>query len=167
MKQYIKHTFLTLLAVAISAIGFGQEVIYETGFESGEGFSASTSYTNTDLKLCGPYSGLKWGTICGTATKTESLVISGNQSMHIRYGSPQLTPYCMMDFSLNNVASIEFEAKGTQAGSIKVEYSTDDGTSWAGGEVYEISTSSSHITYTIAPTNNIRFKISSLINKGS
>ena len=165
MKQYIKHTFLTLLAVAISAIGFGQEVIYETGFESGDGFSASTSYTNTDLKLCGPYSGLKWGTICGTATKTESLVISGNQSMHIRYGSSKLTPYCMMEFSLNNVASIEFEAKGTQAGSIKVEYSTDDGTSWAGGEVYEISTSSSHRTYTIAPTNNVRFKISSLIKK--
>ncbi len=165
MIQRLKHTLLTLISVVISSIAAGQEVIYETGFESGDGFSASTSYTNTDLKLCGPYSGLKWGTICGTATKTESLVISGNQSMHIRYGSSKLTPYCMMEFSLNNVASIEFEAKGTQAGSIKVEYSTDDGTSWAGGEVYEISTSSSHITYTIAPTNNVRFKISSLIKK--
>ena len=165
MKQYIKHTFLTLLAVAISATGFGQEVIYETGFENGEGFLAGSAPNNDTIDTFTPNDGNRWETIYGAVTNAKSYTINGGQSMRLRFGSSKQTPYCAMCFPLNGVTSIEFDAKGKTTGKIEVAYSIDGGNTWIGEKSYDVKTSQNHITRTIDKTDNVRFKISSLIKK--
>lgn len=167
MKQRLMHTLLTFLTLSISSIAAGQEVIYETGFESGEGFSAGSAPNNNTIDTFTPNDGNSWETIYGNITDGKTYTINGNQSMRLRYISSKQTPYCAMCFSLSNVTSIEFDAIGTTPGKIEVAYSTDGGSTWAGEKTFDVKTTKSHITYTIDPTDNIRFKISSLINKGS
>ena len=168
MKRYLKRILFALLAVTIWGGGsYAQGVVYETGFESSDGFSASTSYNNTTVVQVGPNdTNLKWGTICGNVTNTKRVVIGGGQSMHLRYyDSNGKTPYCFTAFSLDNVSSLEFDVKGYEAsGEIRVEYSTDNGDSWDGARTYEVTTDVSRIVYTLdSPANNVRLKISSLI----
>ena len=168
MKRYLKRILFALLAVTIWGGGsYAQDVVYETGFESSDGFSASTTYNNTTVVQVGPNdTNLKWGTICGNVTKTQAAVIGGSQSMHLRYyNSNKKTPYCFTTFSLDNVSSLEFDVKGYGAsGEISVEYSTNNGDSWDGEKTYEVTTDVSHVVYTLdSPTNNVCLKISSLI----
>ena len=168
MKRYLKRILFALLAVTIWGGGsYAQDVVYETGFESSDGFSASTTYNNTTVVEVGPNdTNLKWGTICGNVTNTKRVVIGGGQSMHLRYyDSNGKTPYCFTAFSLDNVSSLEFDVKGYEAsGEIRVEYSTDNGDSWDGARTYEVTTDVSRIVYTLdSPANNVRLKISSLI----
>ena len=58
-----------------------------------------------------------------------------------------------------------FKAKTSSSGKIKVEYSTDKGTTWNGAKEYQISTTVSNISYQLSetPVNNVSIKITSLI----
>src|SRR5690606_1061877 len=84
-KQHKKRTALLtgLLTLCTLWMGWGQEtLIYETGFESSEGFAASTTYNNTTVLMSGP-SGEEWGTYYGTPSTTSP--ITGGQSMQMRW----------------------------------------------------------------------------------
>lgn len=165
MKQHLLRFIIALFTISIwGGTSWGQNVIYDTGFEDSEGFKASTTYNNKDLKNFGP-TDKSWQTICGSPTTTASLVINGDQSLHLRYYDSVLeTPYTNTAFSLNNVKGIIFNVKGDTEGKILVQHSTDDGMSWEEGKEYDIQTTVIQIKYELPNiSNNVRFKISSLI----
>ncbi len=70
-----------------------------------------------------------------------------------------------MKFYIDGVTDLYFKAKTSSSGKIKVEYSTDKGTTWNGAKEYQISTTVSNISYQLSetPVNNVSIKITSLI----
>lgn len=141
--------------------GYSQEVLYSTGFETSEGYTTSTTY-NTNVTV-GP-SGKQWY-ICNGCVSTSNL-IEGGSSLHMRYyKSNKKTPYAQMKFYIDGVTDLYFKAKTSSSGKIKVEYSTDKGTTWNGAKEYQISTTVSNISYQLSetPVNNVSIKITSLI----
>lgn len=134
-------------------------LLYETGFESSEGFEASTNYNNDKLKLEGP-ANQQWGIICGTPSTNS--VISGDQSMQMRYyKSVGAAPYVLMDFDLQNVSKVVYKAKTANESNntLLVQHSTDGGDTWSEGESYSLTTSVSEFTYVVEGENtDVRFK---------
>lgn len=152
---------LTLLTIVCTVGGYSQEVLYSTGFETSEGYTTSTTY-NTNVTV-GP-SGKQWY-ICNGCVSTSNL-IEGGSSLHMRYyKSNKKTPYAQMKFYIDGVTDLYFKAKTSSSGKIKVEYSTDKGTTWNGAKEYQISTTVSNISYQLSetPVNNVSIKITSLI----
>ena len=70
-----------------------------------------------------------------------------------------------MKFYIDGVTDLCFKAQTSSSGKIKVEYSTDKGTTWNGAKEYQISTTVSNISYQLSetPVNNVSIKITSLI----
>lgn len=152
---------LTLLTIVCTVGGYAQEVLYSTGFETSEGYTTSTTY-NTNVTV-GP-SGKQWY-ICNGCVSTNNL-IEGGSSLQMRYYTTnKKTPYAQMKFYIDGVTDLYFKAKTSSSGKIKVEYSTDKGTTWNGAKEYQISTTVSNISYQLSetPVNNVSIKITSLI----
>lgn len=136
-------------------------MLYSTGFETSEGYTTSTTY-NTNVTV-GP-SGKQWY-ICNGCVSTNNL-IEGGSSLQMRYYTTnKKTPYAQMKFYIDGVTDLYFKAKTSSSGKIKVEYSTDKGTTWNGAKEYQISTTVSNISYQLSetPVNNVSIKITSLI----
>jgi hypothetical protein len=150
-----------LLVGAVNGIfGQSERVIYSTGFESSESFTAGTTYNNTTIKNDGPV-GLKWGTYYGTASTTEP--ITGSMSMQMRYytTAPSNHAYTVMNFDLSNVTKVTFKALNTSGNNLQLSYSTDGGTSYTGTDTFTLATSAAEYTYTISATGeyeNLRLK---------
>lgn len=141
--------------------GYAQEVLYSTGFETSEGYTTSSTY-NTNVTV-GP-SGKQWYICNGCVSKTNK--IDGGSSLHMRYYiSNKKTPSAQMKFYIDGVTDLCFKAQTSSSGKIKVEYSTDKGTTWNGAKEYQISTTVSNISYQLSetPVNNVSIKITSLI----
>lgn len=153
--------FLLLLLMMFSwGVAWGQTVAYQTGFESSEGFTASTTYNNTTISYKGP-SGQQWGTIFGTSSTTSAL--TGSQSLQMRiYKNQSVTPYTETNFSIANAVSVEFKATYTNtANKIKVQHSLDDGATWSEGETFTLKTTAATYTYNVTGDNdNVRFRFS-------
>lgn len=81
------------------------------------------------------------------------------------YISNKKTPSAQMKFYIDGVTDLCFKAQTSSSGKIKVEYSTDKGTTWNGAKEYQISTTVSNISYQLSetPVNNVSIKITSLI----
>lgn len=152
---------LTLLTIVCTWGGYAQEVLYSTGFETSEGYTTSSTY-NTNVTV-GP-SGKQWYICNGCVSKTNK--IDGGSSLHMRYYiSNKKTPSAQMKFYIDGVTDLCFKAQTSSSGKIKVEYSTDKGTTWNGAKEYQISTTVSNISYQLSetPVNNVSIKITSLI----
>lgn len=152
---------LTLLTIVCTVGGYTQEVLYSTGFETSEGYTTSSTY-NTNVTV-GP-SGKQWYICNGCVSKTNK--IDGGSSLHMRYYiSNKKTPSAQMKFYIDGVTDLCFKAQTSSSGKIKVEYSTDKGTTWNGAKEYQISTTVSNISYQLSetPVNNVSIKITSLI----
>ena len=152
---------LTLLTIVCTVGGYAQEVLYSTGFETSEGYTTSSTY-NTNVTV-GP-SGKQWYICNGCVSKTNK--IDGGSSLHMRYYiSNKKTPSAQMKFYIDGVTDLCFKAQTSSSGKIKVEYSTDKGTTWNGAKEYQISTTVSNISYQLSETtfNNVSIKITSLI----
>ena len=114
-------------------VNAAETLTYSTGFESAEGFTATTSYNNTTVKYQGP-SDNQWGIIMGTASTTNPLV--GAQSMQMRsYASPSAgydtVGRVYPNWSFQNLTKVVFQAKAyTASSTMTVEYSLDF-SSWA------------------------------------
>jgi hypothetical protein len=104
-----------------------QRLRYTTGFESSEGFTATTTYNTT--KIDGPAS-KQWQFVNGTASSGN--VITGGQSAQLRkYSGTTGNPNINMQFNIDEIHSISFNAKsGTANMGVEVFYSTNDGSSW-------------------------------------
>lgn len=136
-------------------------MLYSTGFETSEGYTTSSTY-NTNVTV-GP-SGKQWYICNGCVSKTNK--IDGGSSLHMRYYiSNKKTPSAQMKFYIDGVTDLCFKAQTSSSGKIKVEYSTDKGTTWNGAKEYQISTTVSNISYQLSetPVNNVSIKITSLI----
>jgi uncharacterized protein YjdB len=108
-----------------------EEIIYSTGFESAQGFTAGTTYNNTSETQFGPV-GSKWGVIMGTPTTTDK--ITDSQSLQMRsYASPSAgnnvvgRAYPISSFS--KMTKVVFSAKASVVQStMSVEYSLNNST---------------------------------------
>lgn len=153
--------FALLLLVLCSGKSWGQEIVYETGFEAGEEFTTSTIYNNSTIAYRGP-EGMQWGTVYGTPSTADR--IEGEQSMQMRIYKNQgdVTPYTEMNFDLENVVSVEFQATYTKTeNQLLVQHSTDGGESWSTGETFTLGTSAQTFTYNIGETvSKARFRFS-------
>jgi len=161
MCSYALAAFVLLML--LPGIGRGQEsVIYTTGFESSDGFTASTSYNNTAVKYQGPV-GSQWGIFMGTASTTGP--ITSLQSMQMRsYASNTTLGSVFTNFDLANVTKVTFKAKAYDANTpnFSAYYSTDGGTSWSSATNFTVTTTSADYTYNISVTGefpSVRIKI--------
>jgi hypothetical protein len=138
-------------------------VIYQTGFESSEGFAASTTYNNTTVVLTGPVNG-KWGTYYGTPSTTSPLI--GGQSMQMRWYTTAVNNlgYTYTNFDLRNVTKVYFQAKNTYRLKLTVSYSIDGGSTFIGDSLYTVDTTKATYLFNISETGQydyvrLKFKI--------
>jgi uncharacterized repeat protein (TIGR02543 family) len=139
-------------------IASGTEVLaYSTEFEDAQGFTASSTYNNATEKLFGP-TGNQWATYYGTPSTTSE--IEGLQSMQCRWytSAPANVGYARTDFVIADVTKVVFNAKGNDGLDVEVSYSIDNGTTWIGAEIFDLTTSSVQYTYTINATGNVMIK---------
>lgn len=154
-------SWLLALMMLFSLNGWGQEtVIYTTGFEADEEFTASTSYNNTEIRYDGPV-GEQWGTYYGTTSTTGA--IAGSQSMQMRWytSTVENLGYTFTNFDLLNVTKVEFLASNTNDINVTVSYSTDGGITFTGEELFALSGTATTYTYYISATGehqNVRLK---------
>jgi len=159
LKSFL--SLILLVCLGSAQMVWGQEtVIYSTGFESSEGFTAGTVYNNTTVAYSGN-AGEQWGTYYGTPSTTGA--ISGAQSIQMRWYTSATSNlgYTFTDFDLANVTKVEFKAANTTGINVIASYSTDGGTSWGGDETFTLSTTTATYTYNISPTGefaNVRIR---------
>ena len=153
----------TLLIGSASVMGQTEQLIYSTGFESSEGFTATTTYNNTTIRYDGP-SESRWGSYYGTASTTGP--ISGSMSMQMRWytAAPSNLGYIFTDFDIANATKVTFKALNTSGNNVSVSYSTDGGASYVGAQTFTLGTSASEFTYNISetgeyPSVRIRFQL--------
>ena len=136
-----------------------EQVVYTTGFESSEGFTAGTTYNNATAVAFGP-AGSQWKTVYGTASTTSA--ITGSQSMQMRWYTSAATTlgYTYTDFDIENVTKVEFVAKNSNNMKVAVSYSTDAGATWQGAQTFDLTSSKATYTYTVnaAGVNNVRLR---------
>ncbi|MDX9846041.1 MAG: T9SS type A sorting domain-containing protein [Tenuifilaceae bacterium] len=151
-KILLRTALLATTLMLFGSVGWGQEtVIYSTGFENSEGFTATTTYNNATVLYSGP-AGEQWGRYYGTPSTTGP--ITDAQSMQMRWYSstPTNLGYVFTDFNLTNVTKVEFKALNTSSNNVTVQYSTDNGGTWVGDQTFTLSTSASIYTYNISAT---------------
>lgn len=127
------------------------------GFESAEGFTASSSYSNTYEKSQGTNA---WGIVNGSAISTAAK-ITGSQSMLIRdYTANDNPAYVRTYFRLSSVKEVLFKAKNTSDGyKLKLSYSTDCGFTWTDANTFDLTSSAAEYKYTFAENvENVAFK---------
>lgn len=142
-----------------------EQIIYQTGFESSEGFASSNTYNNVPINSQGP-EGFKWNFFYGTPSTTGA--ISGSQSAQMRvYSENSNRGYTEMAFSLNNVYKITFDAANTEGVNVNLYYSVDDGESYQLAQLFELTTSLANYEFEL-PTisNNVRFKFELVKDSG-
>lgn len=165
-KSTFLHWFLLLAVIVLGSgkmNGQVEEIIYSTGFESAEGFTASTTYNNTTVAYTGP-TGQRWGTYYGTPSTTGPIV--GAQSMQMRWYTTAQSNlgYTFTDFNLPNASKVVFKAANTivtNGLNVIVSYSTDGGTSYVNPETFTLSATTTEFTYNISATGafaNVRLK---------
>jgi len=165
IKAGMNNSGIVAATYTLPEISGDEEIYYKTGFEASEGFTAGTNYSNTSMAFSGP-ANAQWGTIFGTPTTTN--FITGAQSMQMRwYSSGVNANICgsaETRFDLPNVTKVTFKAKNTVVTNgmdVTVLYSTDEGVSWTGDEVFTLGTTAANFTYNISATGefaNVRIK---------
>ncbi|KQR91859.1 hypothetical protein ASG01_12705 [Chryseobacterium sp. Leaf180] len=143
----MKHKLLfpkmlwAFLMVLSSVWGWGQNLLYTTGFESG--FATSQSYQST--VTTGP-SGGTWKTYYGTPSTTGA--ISGFVSQQIRIYNDGNIGYTQTEFGTANISKVTFKAKNSAANTnVKVEYSLNGGSAWLGATLFTLSTTVADYEY--------------------
>lgn len=125
-----------------------EQVIYQTGFESSEGFTAGTNYQSTISR--GP-EGSQWKFYFGTPS-TDAAIL-GTQSAQMRYyttnGNENNFGYIYTEFSFENVTKVEFSVTRTSTLNIAASYSIDNGENWIGYELFTLSSGTNNLTYNV------------------
>lgn len=157
MKQ--KMLIFALMMLIIGGL-WGQNVIYQTGFEASDGFTAGTVYNNTDILYSGHVDN-QWGTYYGTPSTTAAIL--GNQSMQMRWYTSAISNlgYTYTNFDLANATYVNFFASSTNGLNVKASFSTDGGTTYINEELFILSITATEYTYNISATGeypNVRIK---------
>jgi len=133
-----------------------EEVDYETGFESAQGFTATTTYNNSTPVLQGPALS-QWEFYYGTSSTTSP--ISGTQSAQMRWytTAPTNLGYVKSNFYFDNVDYIEFLASSTLGLNVTVSY-TVNGTDYIGDQLYTLTGTPQVYSYVLPRTSSVSFK---------
>lgn len=128
-------------------------IIYTVGFESEEGFVASTVYNNTTVAFTGN-EGEQWGTYYGTPSTNNHII--GAQSMQMRWytSSPGNIPYTYTNFDLRNVTHVTFVAANSNGLKVNVSHSVDGGETFSTGEVFTLGSTANTFDYTVDETGS-------------
>ena len=131
---------------------------YSTSFDSTEGFEASTTYNNTEEIAFGPEA-KQWKSYFGTASTTGPI---STQSMQMRWytKTPESLGYIYSDFTIYGVNTISFKAMNTNGLNVTVSYSLDEGKTWQGEQLFELTSNALEYIYVIDQNNaqNVRIK---------
>ena len=148
----------------ITVTAAGIPTPYSTGFESSEGFTASSDYQST--VTVGP-DGKQWEIFYGTVSTSSK--ITGDNSLAMRLYSSNNYAYAEMKFDVPGATEVSFKAKASTSNgaSIKVtiKESTDGGESWtavSGWSAKSLTSSAASYSFTVdgAPDKyRIRFEI--------
>lgn len=158
MKSLYTKLLLLVACVMMGSTAWAEEeIIYSTGFESSEGFTANTTYNNTSVAYYGP-SSKQWGTIYGCATTNAYTAGSQGLQMRIYKNQTSPNPNVFTNFSVANpgyeITKIYLEAKTDNKSvfkGFKLQISTDGGESWTDAKTHTFSgTSKETMTYTPA-----------------
>lgn len=165
-KVLLKSMLIIAMMISLGASqvwGQTETIIYSTGFESADGFVASTVYNNPTPVFTGP-AGHQWGTVYGTPSTTTPN--TGLQSMQMRWytTAPTVLGYTFTNFDMANVTKVTFNAKNTNTINVTASYSIDGGSSYVGDETFVLSTTVAPFTYNISatgqyPSVRIKFQI--------
>ena len=152
-----QYTFTTMPGQNITLYAKWETVIYTTGFETSDSFTAGTVYNNTTIKYDGPIS-QQWGTYYGTASTTGP--ITGSMSMQMRFytAAPSNLGYTFTNFSISNVTKVTFKALNTSGNNVRVSYSTDGGATYIGDQTFTLGTSAASYTYNVNYEGSIRIR---------
>lgn len=136
-----------------------EQVIYSTGFESAEGFTAGTVYNNSTVKNFGE-EGKQWGVLGGTASTTDKIADSQSVQMRWYTSAPERLGYAFTDFDLEKVTAISFQYKSTGGLKLRLSYSMDSGQTWVEKAVYDAATAATEVSvvFTEELSANVRFK---------
>lgn len=180
------YTFTAKVVNEVSVVfvsADGPVTIYQTGFESSEGFAASTVYNNVDPVVFGEEGG-SWSITMGTVSTTSA--ISGSQSAQCRfYTNIDTLGVIQSNFQFVHAASVTFKASyGVSACNLKVESSADAQT-WntletltltATADEYSVTISDAEegatvylrfaVAYDTAPTKTSRTYVDDIVVKG-
>ncbi len=125
-----------------------QILLYETGFEVSEGFTAGTTYNNTTVSFSG-LTGEQWGTYYGTPSTTAALVDAQSMQMRWYTSAPENLGYTFTDFDIKNATAITFNAANTSSNNLTLSISKDKGLTWNLVELFTLSSTSTEYTYSI------------------
>lgn len=135
MNRYRKDNILQRVAVSVililsAIVAKADRVIFSTGFEEKEGFSATTNYQGTVTD--GPLN-RKWTVYYGCFSTTSAITDRMSTAIRLYASSIHDYGYLKTNFSLQNVTRLSFKAKAanTKGASIRISvlYSVD-GESW-------------------------------------
>ena len=130
------------------------------GFESSEGFTASTTYNNESTPNTQGPTGEKWNFIMGTPSSNDAL--KNSQSAQMRsYSGNYTAGYVMMTYNISRVTKVKFLAKNNGTGALHCYYSTNSGSTWVGDQNMNINNTATYYTYTVSATGayaNVRIK---------
>lgn len=119
---------------------------YVTGFESSDGYTASTTYNNTEVVLFGA-DGSKWGTYYGTVSTNNYL--NGGQSMQMRWytSAEDKIGYTETNFYLSKVGSVTFTAASTNNLKLALLYKGINDSDWTQVKTFALSTNKTTFEY--------------------
>lgn len=132
--------------------------VYQTGFESTEGFIASGIYNNTTINTQGSI-GNQWGFYYGTPSTTSPLM--GTQSAQMRWytAAPSNLGYMTSLFAIPNAKEVRFKAQSTFGLDVLVQYSTN-GIDFTGNQIFDVTSSTQDFVYNIQEEGYIKFRFS-------
>lgn len=139
---------------------FNDSVVYYTGFESTDGFTATSVYNNTTEAVSGS-SSTQWATTFGTPSTTAP--ISGAQSMQMRWYAATAASlgYTRTDFDVQHATRVQFLAASTNGLLLAVSHSTDGGVTYSTPTNITLTSTKALYNYVVSQTgqyDNVRFK---------
>ena len=126
-------------------------LIYSTGFEVVEGYTASNVYNNSTPNFNGPIQ-QQWGIVYGTVSATAPIFDSCSLQMRWYSSSPNVLGYAYTDFDLTHPTRMVFSAKNTNGLKLAVSYSTDGGNIYSTPEIFELTSNAADYEYEISET---------------
>lgn len=125
-----------------------ESAIKSIGFESGEGFAASSTYNNATPALRGD-EGSQWSFYYGTTSTNDAITSSQSAQMRWYTSAPANKGYVAMDFDLMDISKVEFKAFGNNGLNVRVDYLISEQGGWVTGDVISLTDTSADYVHSI------------------
>lgn len=131
-------------------------LVFYTGFEDAEGFTATQVYNNAAEAVSGPTTN-SWSTVYGTPSITSPL--QGAQSMQMRWYTSAATTlgYTKTNFDIAHATRVKFSAKNSNGMKLSVAHSIDGGNTYSTPVIFNLSSMAEEYTYMVSETGEYDF----------